>query len=66
MRNSLLSNVCCCEVVKSFSRLESNSLTFLQLVFDSCCACGEIHEMSLSCLSHYMWEALYKSNFIQT
>ena len=32
MRNSLLGDVCCCEVVKSFSRLESNSLTFPQLV----------------------------------
>ena len=32
MRNNLLGNVCCCEVVKSFSRLESNSLTILQLV----------------------------------
>ena len=32
MSNSLLGNVCYWEIVKSFSRLESNSLTFLQLV----------------------------------
>ena len=32
MRNCLLGNVCCWEIVKSLSRLESNSLTFLQLV----------------------------------
>ena len=32
MRNCLLGNICCWEIVKSLSRLESNSLTFLQLV----------------------------------
>ena len=32
MRNSLLGNVCYWDIVKSLSRLESNSLTFLQLV----------------------------------